>query len=70
MLRPSVRNRRRRPSPASSCATSPRSSGRENEPSDLLSYLCFDGEYAHELIKLGEADAKAREEELAKFLTG
>ncbi|GAC1345886.1 MAG: patatin-like phospholipase family protein [Myxococcales bacterium] len=38
------------------------------EPSDVLSYLFFDGEYADELIALGERDARAREEELATFL--
>lgn len=39
------------------------------EPSDVLSYLFFDGDYAHELIALGERDARAREEELAAFLS-
>ena len=38
------------------------------DPSDLLSYLFFDSDYAHELIELGERDARAREEELASFL--
>ncbi len=46
------------------------SSERQSEPSDLLSYLCFDGEYARELIELGQRDARAREEELARFLLG
>lgn len=40
------------------------------EPSDVLSYLFLDGEYCHELIELGARDARAREEELARFLLG
>lgn len=39
------------------------------EPSDMLSYLFFDGEYAHELVALGARDARAREEELVAFLS-
>jgi NTE family protein len=38
------------------------------EPSDMLSYLFFDGDYADELITLGEHDARGREDELAAFL--
>jgi NTE family protein len=34
---------------------------------DLLSYLLFDGEFADELIDLGQRDARAREEQLAAF---
>ena len=68
MLRPSVRARLDGPA-GFVMRRLAESSERESDPSDLLSYLCFDGDYAHELIKQGEADAKAREEELAKFLT-
>jgi len=39
-----------------------------SEPSDLLSYLLFDGEYAHELMSLGERDARAHRDELEAFL--
>jgi NTE family protein len=38
------------------------------DPSDLLSYLLFDGEYARELIALGERDAHEVREELEGFL--
>lgn len=38
------------------------------DPSDLLSYLLFDSEYASELELLGERDAKARKDELEVFL--
>ena len=38
------------------------------DPSDLLSYLLFDSEYASELMQLGERDAKARKDELEEFL--
>jgi NTE family protein len=34
---------------------------------DLLSYLLFDGEYAHELIALGRRDARRQHEELCAF---
>src|SRR6266851_748832 len=40
------------------------------DPSDLLSYLLFDGEYASELIALGERDAHEAREELEAFLGG
>ena len=39
-----------------------------SEPSDLLSYLLFDTEYAHELMSLGERDARAHHGELEAFL--
>jgi NTE family protein len=39
-----------------------------SEPSDLLSYLLFDVEYAHELLSLGERDARAHRDELEAFL--
>jgi NTE family protein len=38
---------------------------KEGDEADLLSYLLFDGEFAGELIALGEADARARRDELA-----
>ena len=38
------------------------------DPSDLLSFLLFDGEYAHELIGLGERDAHEVRSELEEFL--
>jgi NTE family protein len=38
------------------------------DPSDLLSYLLFDSEYASELELLGERDAKERKDELEVFL--
>jgi NTE family protein len=34
---------------------------------DLLSYLLFDGDFAHTLIELGRADAKRQHEELCSF---
>ena len=37
-------------------------------PSDMLSYLLFDVEYANELLQLGERDAAARKDELEQFL--
>jgi NTE family protein len=40
------------------------------DPSDLLSYLLFDGEYARELIALGERDAHEVREQLDAFLCG
>jgi NTE family protein len=36
----------------------------EGEEADLLSYLLFDGDFAAELMALGEADARARKAEL------
>lgn len=38
------------------------------DPSDMLSYLLFDSEYANELMELGERDARARKDELEVFL--
>jgi NTE family protein len=38
------------------------------DPSDMLSYLLFDVEYATELLQLGERDAAARKDELEEFL--
>ena len=35
---------------------------------DLLSYILFDGIYAAELVRMGYADARARHDELARFL--
>ena len=46
------------------------SADEQNEPSDVLSYLFFDGEYAHELMAQGARDARAHEEELARFMLG
>jgi NTE family protein len=39
-----------------------------DDPSDLLSYLLFDSDYESELIELGERDARARKDELERFL--
>ena len=38
------------------------------DPSDLLSYLLFDSEYASELMALGERDARAMTGALESFL--
>jgi NTE family protein len=35
---------------------------------DLLSYILFDGVYAAELVRMGREDARARHDELARFL--
>jgi len=37
------------------------------EEADLLSYIMFDGEFASELISLGEADARAYEDEMCEL---
>jgi NTE family protein len=39
----------------------------EGADSDLVSYLLFDGDYARTLMQMGLEDARAREEELARF---
>ncbi len=39
----------------------------EGADADLVSYLLFDGDFAQDLMDLGERDARAREEELARF---
>ena len=39
-----------------------------SNPSDLLSYLLFDDEYAHDLMALGEHDARQLSGELERFL--
>jgi NTE family protein len=41
---------------------------RGSSEADLLSYILFDGQYAHELVRIGYEDAKARHHELANFL--
>ena len=41
--------------------------GEAQSEADLLSYLLFDGEFAHILIELGRRDARARHEELCQF---
>ncbi len=41
-----------------------------NGPSDLLSYLLFDGEFAAELIELGRADARRKHAELCALFDG
>jgi len=38
------------------------------DPSDMLSYLLFDVEYASELIRLGEQDASSRKDEIEELL--
>jgi len=37
------------------------------DEADLASYLMFDGDFAHQLIELGRADARARRQELLDF---
>jgi NTE family protein len=37
------------------------------EEADLLSYLLFDGEFAAEIMALGESDARARSDELCEL---
>jgi NTE family protein len=44
-----------------------RLAGDVGEESDLLSYLLFDGEFAHQLMDVGREDARARHEELCRF---
>lgn len=44
-------------------------SDREGKEADLLSYLFFDRCYTSELERLGWEDARAKEEELARFLS-
>jgi NTE family protein len=39
----------------------------EGADADLVSYLLFDGNFARDLMDLGERDARAREEDLARF---
>jgi NTE family protein len=41
---------------------------RESRTADLLSMIMFQGDYIRRLMELGEADAAAREEEIAEFL--
>jgi len=43
--------------------------GRRSAEADLLSYLLFDGEFLEPLAELGYRDARAQEEELARFFT-
>jgi NTE family protein len=43
--------------------------GRRSAEADLLSYLLFDGEFLEPLAELGYRDARAKEEELARFFT-
>jgi NTE family protein len=39
----------------------------EGVDADLVSYLLFDGDFARQLMDLGEHDARSREEDLARF---
>lgn len=39
----------------------------EGADSDLVSYLLFDGDFARQLMEMGEADARKRESELTRF---
>ena len=39
------------------------------EEADLMSYLLFDGQYAAELMELGESDAERHEEELVRLFS-
>ena len=41
--------------------------GAEDQANDLLSYLLFDGEFAHDLIQLGMHDADAQRQEIIDF---
>lgn len=43
-------------------------SARGANEADLLSYILFDGVYAAELVRIGYEDARARHNELARFL--
>ena len=43
---------------------------RETRSNDLLSLVMFQGDYIARLIELGEADARARADEIDRFLTG
>lgn len=43
-------------------------SARGASEADLLSYILFDGVYASELVRIGFEDARARHEELCRFL--
>ena len=42
----------------------------EGVDADLVSYLLFDGDFARQLMDLGEHDARRREEDLARFFFG
>lgn len=42
----------------------------EGAEADLVSYLLFDGDFARQLMDLGERDARRSEEELARFFWG
>lgn len=42
----------------------------EGADADLVSYLLFDGNFARDLMDLGERDARAREDEFARFFFG
>jgi NTE family protein len=42
----------------------------EGADADLVSYLLFDGEFAKQLMELGEHDARQREAELVRFFRG
>jgi NTE family protein len=44
--------------------------GNESSGASLLSYLMFDRGYCRELLQLGYADALARRDEIAAFLSG
>ncbi|HEY5658311.1 MAG TPA: patatin-like phospholipase family protein [Myxococcota bacterium] len=43
--------------------------GRRSAEADLMSYLLFDGEFVTPLTELGFRDARAREEDLARFFS-
>ena len=43
--------------------------GSPGEEADLMSYLLFDGQYAAELMDLGESDAERHEEELLRLFS-
>jgi NTE family protein len=67
LMRPSVRSRLS--GPAGYLLRRLGEAAGRGDPSDMLSYLLFDVEYASELISLGEHDAVLRKDEVEELLT-